>query len=28
VNENYEFLNALQIRHPKAGIEAGFKKLN
>ena len=28
VNANDEFLNALQIRHPMDGIEAGFKRLN
>ena len=28
MNANDEFLNALQIRHPKDGIEAGFKRLN
>ena len=27
-NANDEFVNALQIRHPKDGIEAGFKRLN
>jgi hypothetical protein len=27
-NANDDFLNAVQIRHPNEGIEAGFKKLN